>query len=369
MGVKTTRILLLAALLLLCTTAAALAGTVTATGQGATERDALHNAMRQAIEQEVGVLIDSRTYVENYRVISDKIFTQSEGYINGYQILAQSYENAIYSVTIRANVSSDLLNTDLMSHLQKRALVSANMQDPRVGVLFINARDRSSNPSLENLVMACLQENGFMRLIDMNQIDASVRNRIANAVFEGDENLAQMLQSHFNVDYLVTGLVEISGTDWSQVLEQVIPVFGGIGYSKADVTISVRMVNANTGEIAYAGSFDAHSSRSGNDAQRAALRKAAKDLVRALSQGALKKAANPEQHVTILVTNGVLGTMSEAYGWLSRIDGVNNIYVRSVQGGNMQIDVNYNGTAYDMAQALEREGITIRELNSEYIRI
>ncbi|MBQ7515625.1 MAG: hypothetical protein IJS96_05030 [Schwartzia sp.] len=366
---RTIRALGLTALLLLCTVATALAGTVTATGQGATERDALHNAMRQAIEQEVGVLIDSRTYVENYRVISDKIFTHSEGYINGYQILSQSYANAIYSVTIRANVSSDLLNTDLMSHLQKRALVSANMQDPRIGVLFINAHDRSSNPSIENLVMASLQDNGFMRIVDMNQIDASVRNRIANAVFEGDEDLVQMLQSHFNVDYLVTGLVEVASNDWSSVLEQVIPVFGGIGYSKADVTISVRMVNANTGEIAYAGSFDAHSSRSGSDAARAALRKAAKDLVKALSRGALKKAANPEQHVTILVTNNALGTMSEAYGWLSRLDGVNNIYVRSAQGGNMQIDVNYNGTAYDLAQALEREGVVIREMNSEYIRI
>ncbi len=366
---KKVRILMLAALLLLGMAATAMAGTVTATGQGATQRDALHSAMRQAIEQEIGVLIDSRTYVENYRVINDRIFTHSEGYINGYQILSQNFENSIYTVTIQANVSSDLLNTDLMTHLQKRALVSANMQDPRVGVLFINAKDRSQNQAIENLVMSSLQENGFMRIVDMNQIDASVRNRIANAVFEGDADLTQMLQSHFNADYLVTGIVDVTGNDWSTVLEKVIPVFGGIGYSNADVTISVRMVNTNTGEIAYAGSFDAHSSRSGSDAQRAALRKAAKDLVKALSKGALKKAANPEQHVTILVTNNVLGTMSEAFGWLSQLDGVNNVYVRGVQGDNMQVDVNYNGTAYDLAQALEREGITIREMNSEYIRI
>ncbi|MBQ1470655.1 MAG: hypothetical protein IIZ29_07370, partial [Schwartzia sp.] len=97
--------------------------------------------------------------------------------------------------------------------------------------------------------------------------------------------------------------------------------------------------------------------------------KASKNIVKELSRSALKKAANPEQHITLIVTNGALGTMSEAYNRISSISGVNGVYVRSTQSGNIQMDVDYYGTAYDLAQALERSGIGISEMNSEYIRI
>ena len=39
---------------------ACLAATVTVSGQGGSERSALHQAMRQAIEQQVGVMVDSQ---------------------------------------------------------------------------------------------------------------------------------------------------------------------------------------------------------------------------------------------------------------------------------------------------------------------
>ena len=75
--------------------ATASAAMVTTTGQGGSERDALHDAMRNAIEQQVGVLVDSKTYVQNYKVIHDQIFTHSEGYIKSYSIVNKQYANAI----------------------------------------------------------------------------------------------------------------------------------------------------------------------------------------------------------------------------------------------------------------------------------
>lgn len=62
--------------------ASAQAALVTAAGQGADERSALHDAMRAAVEQEVGVYLDSRTKVQNYRTLQDTIYAQSEGYIS-----------------------------------------------------------------------------------------------------------------------------------------------------------------------------------------------------------------------------------------------------------------------------------------------
>ena len=353
------------AALLLCFvwTTAALAATVTATGQGATERDALHAAMREAIEQKVGVLVDSQTYVENYRVIHDRIYTHSEGYIAGYDILRSEYKAGYYEVTIRADVREELLNTDLMSHLQKKAVIRANMQDPRIGVIIVD-QNGEEYPSVENSIITGLHKNGFSRLVDLTQIDASVKNRIANAVFDGDYGL-ESLSSHFNVDYLVTGRLTLNA-DGIPLIDDY-PFIGSL--NNVAVNLAVRMLNANTGEILYAGSADGQSFNLGPKALQEALKKATTPIVKELSKSALQKAANPEQHVTILVTGNRLGSMSEAYARISAIPGVSGVYTRLKQAGVMQIDVDYHGTAHDLAQALERDGIAIREMTSEYIRI
>ena len=344
-------------------TATALASPVTATGQGTTERDALHAAMREAIEQKVGVLVDSRTYVENYRVIHDRIYTHSEGYIAGYEVLRSEYKAGYYEITIRADVREELLNTDLMSYMQKKAVIRANMQDPRIGVIIVD-QNGDEYPSVENAIITGLQKNGFSRIVDLAQIDASVKYRITNAVFDGEYGL-EALNTHFNVDYLVTGYIDMNNNGIPLIEDY--PFVGSL--NNVVLNISVRMLNANTGEIIYAGSADGQSFNLGAKAMQEALKKATAPIVKELSKSAIQKAANPEQHVTILVTNNRLGSMSDAYAFISGIPGVSGVYTRTKQAGVMQIDVDYTGTAYDLAQALEREGIAIKEMTSEYIRI
>lgn len=359
---KKIRVLWLTALFLWVLATLGSAAEVTVTGQGASERDALHDAMRTAIEQEVGVLVDSHTYVKNYQLIHDAIYTHSEGYISRYEVMEKNYANGIHTVTIRAEVSAELLQTDLLTKLEKQALIRANLLDPRLGVIMIDKASGKEDMSLENTIIASLQENGFSRLVDLKQVDAAVRKRIATAAFEGDEALAAMLKNTFPVDYLVTGEADISRLDGS-------PAWGGIVSSGAEVTLAVRLLNVNTGEIAYAGSFTARSPLTANRATGIALRKASRDLVKALSRGALAKAANPRQHVTLVVTDGTLGNMTEAYSFLGRLPGVSGVYPRAQEGGQQAFDIDYDGTAFDLAQTLEREGATVRETSSEYIRI
>ena len=378
MAKKGVRLLLLAGFIMLLEMMTAFAATVTVTGQGSTERNALHDAMRQAIEKEVGVLIDNRTYVENYQVINDRIYAQSAGYIESYDVTDKNYFNGIWQVEIRAQVRSDTLRTDLMSKLQKKALIGANMQDPRIGVLATDANG-AEYANLENAIIAGMQNQGFSRLIDLNQIDASVRRRLASAEAEGDAGLRNALINQFHVDYMVTAQVSAQSEmdTWGSVMRRIPDTepIGGIlseigRYSgKVSASATVRMLNMNTGEIVYAGSFTEKSSSSGSKAEHDAMNKLSRDIVNAVSTAALQKAANPEQHVTVIITNGVLGSMSEAYQRISSIPGVNHVFTRSVSYGAIQVDVDYNGTAYDLAAELERTGVAIKEMNSEYIKI
>jgi len=353
------------------------ASPVTVTGQGSTERNALHDAMGQAIEQQIGVLIDSRTYVENYQVINDRIYTQSAGYIESYEVLQSGSANGLWQVTITAQVRSEALRTDLMSKLQKKALIGANMQDPRIGVLAVDSEGMEYD-GLENEIISGLQNQGFSRLVDLNQIEASVRKRLASADATGDASLRDLLVNQFHVDYMVTAKVSMMEENGlGKIIRQVplpddnpfLPaVLGNLQFGAVQANVAVRMLNMNTGEIIYAGSFS-EKSGSGSNAASKALAKISPQVVSAVSKAALEKAANPEQHVTVLITNGRLGTMSQAYQWLSNLPGVHRVFTRSTSQGTIQVDVDYDGTAYDLASEIERNGISILEMNSEYVKI
>lgn len=94
--------------------------TVKTTGSGETKLKAVDDAQRNAIEQELGVLLESKTYVKDFIVESDRIFTVSEGVIVSYKVLEESKDNAgLWLVTIEAIVDDDKLNGNIQMMLHK----------------------------------------------------------------------------------------------------------------------------------------------------------------------------------------------------------------------------------------------------------
>ncbi|MFP4168481.1 MAG: flagellar assembly protein T N-terminal domain-containing protein [Desulfonatronovibrionaceae bacterium] len=82
-------------------------------GQSQAKQQALEQALRAAVEKGVGTLIDSKTTVENYQVLSDKIYSQASGYVNKYDVLSEgpSPDGSMYSTTIQAVVSAANIST------------------------------------------------------------------------------------------------------------------------------------------------------------------------------------------------------------------------------------------------------------------
>lgn len=340
------------------------AAVVTVTGQGGSERSALKAAMRQAIEQEIGVFVDSRSYVQNYRLINDRIYSQADGYIKSYEILESSEANGIFTVKIRADVQEQKLAGVLGTYAQKKAVVGANMQDPRVGVIAVDAQG-THYASLENTVMQGLASQGFTRLVDISQLEQSLRKRLMAADLTGDVSLRKALTTQFPMDYLVTVHVDKAIGSMADYIN--IPGFEQL--KKANVTVSVRMLNVNNGEVIYAGTFTGQSKRRGPNALQEAIESAAKKIPEAVGSAALHKAANPEQHLQLIITGNKLGSISEATAYLEELPGVNNVFVRSTAFGNMTVDIDFLGTAHDFAAVLEGNGLSVLEMRSEYVKI
>ena len=70
------RIFFIAISIMLLCSSFAFAKSVTTTGYGVTATDAENDALRNAVENTVGVLVDSNTLVENNMLIQNQIYTQ-----------------------------------------------------------------------------------------------------------------------------------------------------------------------------------------------------------------------------------------------------------------------------------------------------
>jgi hypothetical protein len=76
--------------------------TIQAIGYGNSEDEALKSAYQNAVEQYVGVLVDSSTIIRNDRLIKNDILTFSNGYINSYKKLSSKEQMGLWEVKIDA---------------------------------------------------------------------------------------------------------------------------------------------------------------------------------------------------------------------------------------------------------------------------
>jgi hypothetical protein len=76
--------------------------TIQAIGYGNSEDEALKGAYQNAVEQYVGVLVDSSTIIRNDRLIKNDILTFSNGYIESYKKLSSKEQMGLWEVKIDA---------------------------------------------------------------------------------------------------------------------------------------------------------------------------------------------------------------------------------------------------------------------------
>lgn len=133
-------------LLLILSSSYALAGApgttaVDATGvavisgdNSALARDAaIGDALRKAVEQAIGTIVSSETMVANYQVLSDNVYTKTQGYIKSYDVVKEWQVSGLYQVLVRAVVETGPLKDDLS------ALGVLQMKAGRPKVLFLIA--------------------------------------------------------------------------------------------------------------------------------------------------------------------------------------------------------------------------------------
>jgi hypothetical protein len=198
---------------------------------------AIEDALRNAVEQATGSLIENETLVENYQVLSDKIYSQSKGYVQSYEVLSEGTEQGLYRVTIQATVASGELKNDL----QALNILMRQVRKPRVMVLFeeSTAQGVNSGRLAEDAVSKVLLDRGF-KLVDADTVRHNLGQDKVRGLLAGDQRVAAVISDKYGAEMLLLGSAQA-------VSNQV--TIGDLKINSNQAVISAKLVKADTGEV------------------------------------------------------------------------------------------------------------------------
>jgi hypothetical protein len=324
---------------------------VTVQGSGATRDDAIRDALRQAVEQAVGVLVDSQTLTRNFAVVNDEIYTKSQGFVQDYHVISEQ-AGSVYTVNVNVTVDTDP-DSALYTRLQKLRLIEVMLRDPRIAVIIPESFRGEALPESvsETAVIQKLRDAGFKHVLDAAQVSANQRTQLLKAILDGDYQAAKAAATSAQLDLVIVG----SGT--SQYVGNLYD--SGVRSSRAH--IDARVLKVDTGEIIAAKGYDA----SGVDitplaAAQKALTATGEQLGDYMVQQLMQYASDPDKPLTITVRCSGFQKLNLLQNGLKSVSGVKSVFLRSYSGGIAQIDVTYTGAPKALADAMQNiEGISV----------
>ncbi|MGB4599875.1 MAG: hypothetical protein WBI04_07850 [Trichlorobacter sp.] len=199
------RKLLLALGLLLLGVSTAAANPVTVTGEGPSKEQALSTALRRAVEQGVGTLVQSETTVVDSALVDDKIYSHSKGYVKTYKITKEQKTDEGFVITILATVDTRVLKQD-MADVLKILQSSTVVGNPRILVAFSNKskdklfKDKEFTEEIYNGIVESLTDKQF-RVVDKATAERFAMQVADTHEIDVDLNKAAAYGLKYNAEY------------------------------------------------------------------------------------------------------------------------------------------------------------------------
>ena len=351
------------------------AQTVTADGFGAVidgnkaiARDnAVKDAQRKAVEQAVGAMISSETAVQNFQLLSDKIFSQSQGYIKSYKIVSEgAQEGTLYRVSIQATVATDGLKNDLgalgllMQKVEKPSVLFM-IAEQNIGqefyIFWWYGKSEYKGQSFEMAASETALKEEFLakgfNVVDSSvatgKIDVSNAYKIADLTDSGAISIGKQL----GAEVVVKG----------KAIAKEGPRTGGsnVGTYLADITVSALRVD-NGGVLASTRGHGVSRNISQITGGTEALERAAKEASEKMIEQITKKwTAETSGGGLVQLKVRDIGEYSNFVKFKDMVQGqvrgVQAVYQRSLEGGTAVLDVEMKGTAQNLADELAHKNV------------
>jgi len=316
---------------------------------------AVEDAQKRAVEQAIGILIDSQTQVENYQLISDKILSQTKGYIKRYTIAGETVDSDLLRVRITAEVALGQLTDDLSGI----GILLGRMHKPRTMVMIAEQNighgiyawwmgahgEEADLGAVENAFMDKFTEKGFEFIdhqVAAKEIKVSKPYRVQNLSIDQAKTLAS--QADAEVVIIGKAIAKLYGE-----------VGGGMKSVQADLT--ARAVRIDTGQVIATASTHAaavHISEitAGTDALRKAANEAAEEMTGKIL-AVYAKETGGTRSVNIAIT-GLNKTQFVKFKDVLRnqVRGIKDLHERSFNGNTAKISVDAKGSAQTISDEL-----------------
>jgi hypothetical protein len=172
--------------------------TVTVEGYGTDYNSALNDARRKAVEEAVGVYIESTTLVENLKLISDIVKAQTTGFIvpGSEEVLSKWQEGNAWFVRLRATVSKRSLQ-QVLPEIARYYLV-------RIPETIYD--EQSDMPVVEGIMRQYLVDNKIDVVEPRKMFQKPVD---IDKVLAGDQDYIADIGLYYLVNTLVVGRVKV----------------------------------------------------------------------------------------------------------------------------------------------------------------
>jgi len=315
--------------------------------------DAVADALRNAVETTVGMLISSETLVKNFQTVDDRIYSHSTGYISSYEVVSESHDKYTYKVKVKAVVKMANIKDDLAAI----GLLLARKGKPRMMVLIqeINLDRENFGVELnvaENTVMDKFISNGFT-FIDKNVISAKVSKDKMLAAASGDAEMAKAIGAVGRAEVIIVGKAV------SRVARGTSSLLGDMKSCQAE--ISLKAINVDNGEIIavvskHAAAVHIDETAGGNAAIKKAANLAAGELMNKILNRWSSEVSNAQR---IELTVYGFKSFDEMYLFKRELQGyirgIKDISSHGFQGGASSMEVKVEGNAQFLADEIYKK--------------
>ncbi|MCG6536905.1 MAG: flagellar assembly protein T N-terminal domain-containing protein [Syntrophales bacterium LBB04] len=193
---------------------------------------AIDNALRTAVERVAGVMVTGSTEVENFQVKMDQILSESKGFVEQYRIISEKQNNDNYEVTIEAVIGTGKLE----DRLKAIDLIVSRKSKPRLMIIF---SEQAQKDAIAESAMSKYFLSKSFKLVDSSVI-RRVKSELNFSSGAGNERALSSLAHTVGAEIVIYCAIEAASNSF---------VLSGIEMNTNKVTISVKVINGDTGDI------------------------------------------------------------------------------------------------------------------------
>jgi hypothetical protein len=332
---------------------AAIVGDVTAAKAAA--RD---DAMRNCVQQVATTVVTAATEADQAQLLSDKIYSHSQGYIRKFDVLAEKQDGNVWTMKARCEVSEGKLDEDLMAF----GIAYRREGMPRIMVMIaeqaINATEASGwwqgggNAAdlrvMENSFMDRMSRSGFT-FVDPEVLSGKMKLEVIGA----DPNAQQARE----IGQLARAEIVIVGRAIAKPLGT-IALDNGTFYS-AVANISARAVETATGRVLASAEFTGKAGKgfeqttAGRNALSEGGRQLAGDLFAKIGKvWAGKQSGTRAVEMVVKGTDDFGRVSAFQTALVNGVKGVKGVELRNMDDGKAELEVTLTGTTAAFATEL-----------------